>query len=86
MTMNLPGWLKHNRPETPSSRFHKHAARLTDSELRSWGTTVGQHAAQRCELAALDPRDDAGEIRESAHALHAIADELDKRAAAAGRG
>lgn len=84
--MNLTGWLKRNRPETPSTRFHKHAARLTDTELRIWGTTVGQHAAQRCELAALNVADDVGEIRDSAHALHAVADELERRAAVAGRG
>lgn len=78
--MHLPGWIKRRQNEALSDKFHQHAARLSDAELRTWGTTLGQHAAQRCELAALNPADDVGEIRDSANALQAVADELEQRA------
>ncbi len=77
--MKLPRFGRRPRSEPAPTAFHRHAARLADAELRVWGTTVAQHAAQRCELASLNPSDDVGEIRDSAQALQAVADELEKR-------
>lgn len=61
------------------SKFDKHAGRLSIVELRAWGMTVAAWAAERCEKAALDVRDDVAEIRDAAAGLRAVADELERR-------
>lgn len=66
-------------PAAPRSKARRYAASLGLEELRTWGETVGQYAAERCRKAALDVRDDVGEIRECAEALSAVADELESR-------
>ncbi|MFE6745970.1 hypothetical protein ACFVGM_08975 [Kitasatospora purpeofusca] len=73
------------RAPRPATKAHRHAGRLPGQDLRAWGTTVALHAAQVCEKASGDVRDDIGELRDCAEALQAVADTLEARHVVEGR-